>query len=124
LKYGMRIKKSLSTREKFKGDLYWKHYNVLFLSVLLCCFCSHITEYERMGGGGGRAKFSCAQGRKIPKYGPDCAVDETSTSTGLIHDFYDSQRFAIVRAKSRWKLCCSKGGACFESHSRDSCILS
>jgi hypothetical protein len=36
----------------------------------LCCFCVHITEYEQMGWGGG-AKFSWAQGRKIPKYGPE-----------------------------------------------------
>jgi hypothetical protein len=35
-------KKRLSTREKFKGDLYWKHY------VFLCCFCLHITEYGQI----------------------------------------------------------------------------
>jgi hypothetical protein len=39
------------------------------LSVFLCCLCIHVTEYEQMGGGGA-AKFSLAQGRKIPKYGP------------------------------------------------------
>jgi hypothetical protein len=63
------VKKILSTREKFKGDLYWKHYNVLSFVCFLCVFfCLHITEYEQIRGGGG-AKFSWAQGRKIPKYG-------------------------------------------------------
>jgi hypothetical protein len=61
-------KKRLSTREKFKGDLYWKHYVLSFVSFL-CCLCLHITEYEQIRGGGG-TKFSWAQGRKIPKYGP------------------------------------------------------
>jgi hypothetical protein len=64
----MRGKKRLSTREKFKGDLYWKHYNVLSFVSFLCCFCLHTTEYKQMGGGA--TKFSWAQGRKIPKYGP------------------------------------------------------
>jgi hypothetical protein len=59
-------KKRLSTREKFKGDLYWKHYNVLSFANFLCCFCLHITNEQIRGG----AKFSWAQGRKIPKYGP------------------------------------------------------
>jgi hypothetical protein len=44
-------KKKLSTREKFKGDLYWKHYDLSFISFL-CCFCLHITEFEQMGRGG------------------------------------------------------------------------
>jgi hypothetical protein len=45
-------KKRLSTREKFKGDQYWKHYNVLSFVSFLCCFCLHITEYEQMVEGG------------------------------------------------------------------------
>jgi hypothetical protein len=61
LKYGMRGKKRLSTREKFKGDLLWKHYVLSFVSFL-CCFYLHVTEYEQMRVGG--AKFSWAQGRK------------------------------------------------------------
>ena len=74
-------KKRLSTREKFKGDLYWHtidtigtietHYNVLSFVSFLCCFCLHITEYEQIRGGG--CKLSWAQGRKIPKYGPACS---------------------------------------------------
>ena len=63
-------KKRLSTKEKFKGDLFCileTHYNVLSFVSFLCCFCLHITEYEQIRGG---AKFSWAQGRKIPKYGP------------------------------------------------------
>jgi hypothetical protein len=44
LKYGMRGKKRLSTREKFKGDLYWKH-DVLSFVNFLCWFCLHIPEY-------------------------------------------------------------------------------
>jgi len=35
-------------------------------------FCLHITEYEQIREGG--AKFSWAQGRKIPKYRPDFKV--------------------------------------------------
>ena len=65
-------KKRLSTREKFKGDLFCileTHYNVLSFVSFLCCFCLHITEYEQIRGEGG-TKFSWAQGRKIPKYGP------------------------------------------------------
>jgi hypothetical protein len=58
-------------REKVKGDLSWKHHVLSFVSFL-CCICLHITEYEQMGGGRGAAKFSCAQGRKKPKYGPAC----------------------------------------------------
>jgi hypothetical protein len=50
-------KKKVSTREKFKGDLYWKHYVLSFVSFL-CCFCLHITEYEQIRGGGGATKFS------------------------------------------------------------------
>jgi hypothetical protein len=42
------------------------HYNVLSFVSFWCCFCLHITEYEKIGG----ARFSWAQGRKIPKYGP------------------------------------------------------
>jgi hypothetical protein len=42
-------KKRLSTREKFKGDLYWKHYALSFVGFL----CLHITEYEQIRGGGG-----------------------------------------------------------------------
>jgi hypothetical protein len=42
--------KRLSTREKFKGDLYRKHGFWSFVSFL-CCFCFHITEYEQMWGG-------------------------------------------------------------------------
>ena len=52
-------KKRLSTREKFKGDLYWHtidtletHYNVLSFVSFLCCFCLHITEYKQIRGGG------------------------------------------------------------------------
>ena len=69
-------KKRLSTREKFKGDLYWRtidtidtietHYNVLSFVSFLYCFCLHITEYEQIRGG---TKVSWAQGHKIPKYG-------------------------------------------------------
>ena len=54
-------KKRLSTREKFKGDLYWHtidtletHYNVLSFVSFLCCFCLHITEYKQIRGGGGK----------------------------------------------------------------------
>ena len=55
-------KKRLSTREKFKGDLYWHtidaidtiqtHYNVSSFVSFLCCFCLHITEYEQIREGG------------------------------------------------------------------------
>jgi hypothetical protein len=44
-------KKRLSTREKFKGYLYWKHHVLSFVSFL-CCFCLHITEYEQIRGRG------------------------------------------------------------------------
>jgi hypothetical protein len=44
--------KRLSTREKFKGDLYRKHYNVLSFVSFLCCFCLHITEYGQIKGVG------------------------------------------------------------------------
>jgi hypothetical protein len=36
-------------------------------NVLSFVFCLHVTEYKEMGG----AKFSWAQERKIPTYGPD-----------------------------------------------------
>jgi DMSO/TMAO reductase YedYZ heme-binding membrane subunit len=45
------------------------HYNVLSFVSFLCCFYLHITEYKKIRRRGG-AKFSWAQGRKIPKYGP------------------------------------------------------
>jgi hypothetical protein len=56
-------KKRLSTREKFKGDLYWKHYVLSFVSFL-CWFCLHITEYEQIGGGGGAQNFGGPRGLK------------------------------------------------------------
>jgi hypothetical protein len=72
LKYGMRIKKDCP-REKFKGDIYWKHYNVLFFVSFLCCFCLHLTHNWI------RTKFSWVQGRKVPKDGPgifsQCATE-------------------------------------------------
>ena len=63
-------KKRLFTGEKFKGDLYWKQCWYHSATEFCRCFCLHITEYEQIRGGRG-AKFSWAQGRKIPKYGPD-----------------------------------------------------
>jgi hypothetical protein len=41
-------KKRLSTREKFKGDLYRKHYVLSFVSFL-CCF---LLTYEQIREGG------------------------------------------------------------------------
>jgi hypothetical protein len=55
-------------RERDLREIYIENTVLSFVSVL-CCFCLHITEYEQIRGGGG-AKFSWTQGRKIPKYGP------------------------------------------------------
>jgi hypothetical protein len=78
-------KKRLSTREKFKGDLYWKQ-----------CWYHSVTEFSRYDAavfllthnwirtnkGGGGAKFSWAQGRKKPKYGPADKTPRTK-ETGI-----------------------------------------
>ena len=44
-------KKRLSTREKFKGDLYWKQCWYHSATEFSRCFCLHITEYEQIRGG-------------------------------------------------------------------------
>jgi hypothetical protein len=45
-------KKRLSTREKFKGEIYTENTYVLSFVSFLCCFWLHITEYEQIRGGG------------------------------------------------------------------------
>jgi hypothetical protein len=52
-------------------EIYTENTMFCLLSVFLCCFCLHITEYEQIRGVEGGAKFSWAQGLKIPKYGPE-----------------------------------------------------
>jgi hypothetical protein len=86
LKYGMRGKKGCP-RERNLREIYTENTMFCLLSVL-CCFCLHITEYEQIGEG---AKFSWAQGRKVPKYGPGCrrmkipsAYTDTVPSTVLL----------------------------------------
>jgi hypothetical protein len=54
-------------RERNLREIYTENTMFCLLSVF-CVFCLHITEYEEIRGRG--AKFSWAQGRKTPKYGP------------------------------------------------------
>jgi hypothetical protein len=56
-------------QERNLRDIHSENTMFCLLSVFCVFFCLHITEYEQIRGGG--AKFSWAQGRKIPKYGPE-----------------------------------------------------
>jgi len=60
LKYGMRGKKSCP-RERNLREIYTEN-NV----------GTEFSRYDANGRGGGGAKISWAQGRKVPKYGPAC----------------------------------------------------
>ena len=74
LKYGMRGKKKGCPRERNLREIYTEN-NVgttarrsFLVTTLLALEGAEAIAYW----GGGGAKFSWAQGRKIPKYGPGC----------------------------------------------------
>jgi hypothetical protein len=54
-------------RERNLREIYTENTMFCLLSVFCVVFLLHVTEYEHIRGA---AKFSWAQGRKIPKYGP------------------------------------------------------
>jgi hypothetical protein len=80
----MRDKEGCS-RERDLREIFSENTKMLSFVIFLC-FCFHITEYKQMGGGDG-AKFSWAQGRKIPKYGPGYISGQTlSRALSILRD--------------------------------------
>ena len=68
-------KKRLSTREKFKGDLYWKQCWYHSATEFSHRFCLHITEYKQIGGGA--QNFLGPRGVKYLNTGLDILMSET-----------------------------------------------